>query len=250
MIGKRWNDQLIGTVDEIDKHKLGNLRQQIPVGLRHGLSLLEKAGGNVAEAAGYFRQECTALIVHKTGISELEASAHLLKNNFDIAATLKCIDEARFTLTELIIRRNKDKEEALEKIVAAIEKREQLIREYWLHPDALTGLQPEVFCLVMVMEWLSFAGWEDFETALYFHLDVVTDLIRNQLLLPEMSGTLKEARAIAIAQASQQKAFLEKEGFVSQTPELTAQSDLFETQRPVLINTLYHFVEIHISKFS
>jgi hypothetical protein len=236
-------------VDEIDKHKLENLRQQLPIGLRHGLSLLEKAGGNVEAAAGYFRQECIALIVQKTGVSELEASAHLLEHNFDIAATLKHIDEARFTLTELIIRRNKDKEEALEKIAAAVVEKEQLIREYWLHPDALSRLQPEVFCLVMLMEWLGFAGWEDFETALYFHLDVVTDLIHRQLLLPEIAGTLKEARAIAIAQAPQQKAFLDKDGFVSQTAELTAQSNLFETQRPVLINTLYHFVENNRSKF-
>lgn len=240
---------LIGTVDEIDKRKLENLRQQIPVGLRHGLTLLEKANGNVEEAADYFRQECLSLIVHKTGISELAASAQLLKNNFDIAATLKCIDEARFTLTELIIRRTKDKEEALEKIAAAVVEKEQLIREYWLHPDALKSLQPEVFCLVMVMEWLGFSSWEDFETALYFHLDVVADLIRNQLLLPEISDILEEARTIAIDQAPQQKAFLEKEGFVSWTPEFAAQSNLFETQRPVLINALYHFAEDNISKF-
>lgn len=66
---------LIGTVEEIDKHKLENLREQVPVGLRHGLSLLEKANGNVEEAAGYFREECLGLIVHKTGVSGLAASA-------------------------------------------------------------------------------------------------------------------------------------------------------------------------------
>jgi len=181
---------LIRTVDEIEKHKLENLRQQIPVGLRHGLTLLKKTRGNVEEAVDYFRHECLSLIVHKTGLSELAASGHLLKNNFDIAATLQHIDEARFTLTELILRRNKDKEEALEKIAEAVVEKEQLIREYWFHPDALKSLQPEVFCLVMVVEWLSFASWEDFETALYFQLDVVADLIRNQLLLPEISDNL------------------------------------------------------------
>ncbi|RQO74804.1 hypothetical protein DBR43_05320 [Pedobacter sp. KBW06] len=236
-------------MDETDKHKLENLRQQLPIGLRYGLNLLEKAGGNVEEAAGYFRQECRDLIVQKTGISEQEASVHLLKYNFDIAATLKYIDEARFSLTELIIRRNKDKEEALEKIAGAVVEKEGLIREYWLHPDALSRLQPEVFCLVMLMEWLGFAGWEDFETALYFHLDVISDLIDRQLLLPEIAETLKEAQAIAIVQAPQQKVSLERDGFVGQTAELTAQSDLFEIQRPLLIDTLYQFVKSNISKF-
>lgn len=237
-------------MDEIYKQKLEILRSRIPIGISQGLSLLEKTRGNIEEAENYFRKERLDLIVKKTGVSAEMASTHLLKNNFDVATTLKGIEEACFTLSQIMIRRCGDrKEEALEKIAAAVEKKEHLIREYWLHPDRLGHLQPEVFCVVIIMEWLSYEGWEDFESALYFHLDIVTDLIQNQLLLPEVAAILSEARTIAIAQVPQQKAILEKEGVLSWTPELTAQHHLFEGRRTLLVDTLYAFVKSNIDKF-
>ncbi|SHF38939.1 hypothetical protein [Pedobacter caeni] len=235
---------------EIYKHKLEILRNRIPIGISQGLSLLEKTGGNIEEAENCFREERLDLIVKKTGVSAEMASTHLLRNNFDVAATLTGIEAACFTLTEIMIRRGGDrKEEALEKIAAAVEKKENLTREYWLHPDQLGQLEPEVFCVVMMMEWLSYDGWEDFESALYFHLDVVTDLIQNQLLLPEVATTLIKARTIAIEQAPQQKAILEKEEVLSWTPEFTAQHHLFNEKRSLLLDTLYAFVKNNIDKF-
>jgi hypothetical protein len=85
-----------------------------------------------------FREEMAAIIISKTGVTADVANKHLTKSNFDIAATIKNIDEERYTFTELVLRKFKDKkEDALGEIAYAIEEKYNLKREFWLNFNTL-----------------------------------------------------------------------------------------------------------------
>jgi hypothetical protein len=237
-------------VNEIYKDKLEILRQRLPVGLRHGLILLEKANGDVEQAVELFQQEMRVLVINKTGVTEDIATKHLIKTSFDIDLALKSIDEERYSLTERILRRyTHNKEQALEKLADTIEKEHELIRDFWLDFEDLQRLPQEVFCLLTIVEWLNYEGWEGFDSAIYFHTDVVTDQIERQLLLPAIAKAIKTAKEIHESQFEQQKMKLEREGAVGATPEFREQEDLFNEQKPLLIAALYEFVKRHMDKF-
>ena len=236
-------------MDKDYKDKLPLLRQQIPIGLRHGLLLLEKTEGNVAQAVVLFQEEMIRLISNKTGVDIALARKHLAQNGFEISATLKSIEEERYSLTERIIRRYKDKEEAIGKIAWSVETTHGLKRNFWLDFACLENLEPELFCLMVIHEWLSYDGWEGLDSALYFHLDTITEQMEKRLGLPQLAQTLRKALEIYQQQAEQQKAFLEREGYCSPTPEFSQQNDIYNLQRPMLIDKLYDLVKEYIEKF-
>lgn len=237
-------------MDETYKKELEILRQRVPIGLRHGLIILEKVNGDVEVAEKLFQQEMISLVINKTGVTEDNATKHMIKTNFDISLALKSIDEERYSLTERILRRYKgNKEEALEQLAAAVEKDNKLIRSFWLDFADLQKLPREACCLLTIIEWLNYHGWEGFDDAIYFHLDVVTDQIEKQLLLPDIAEVMRTAKEIHERQFKQQQIKLEKEGARSPTPEFCEQENLFDEQKPLLIDTLYEFVKKRIDKF-
>ena len=158
-------------------------------------------------------------------------------------------NEEYLTLTEKILRKYKDKEIAFMHISFAIEDQYKLTRNTWVDFDQLSQLSPENFCLVTLSAWMHYESWEGFGAGLYFHLDIIIEQIKKQLLLPQVAGILEKAGEIDQAQAEQQKAILKREEILSPTPEFMTQYNLFETQRELLIDTLYAFVEANIEKF-
>ena len=159
------------------------------------------------------------------------------------------VNEEHLTLTEKILRKYKDKEIAFMHISFAIEDQYKLTRNTWVDFDQLSQLSPENFCVVTLSEWMHYESWEGFGAGLYFHLDIIIDQIKTQLLLPQVANILEKAREIDQAQAEQQKAILKKEGILRPTPEAIEQYDLFDTQRQLLTDTLYAFVKANIEKF-
>ena len=159
------------------------------------------------------------------------------------------VNEEHLTLTEKILRKYKDKEIAFMHISFAIEDQYKLTRNTWVDFDQLSQLSPENFCVVTLSEWMHYESWEGFGAGLYFHLDIIIEQIKKQLLLPQVAGILEKAGEIDQAQAEQQKAILKREEILSPTPEFMTQYNLFETQRELLIDTLYAFVEANIEKF-
>jgi hypothetical protein len=237
-------------VSEPFSDQLKILRERIPIGVRHGLSILEKTNGDLVMAEILFREDLIAIIVEKTGVDKEMALRHLVKSNFDIEGTLASIDEERFTLSERILRRYKaDKEEALAKIADAIEKKERLKRTFWLEFEDLKHLSSEAFCLLTVKEWINYESWEGLDSAVYFNLEVVADQIEKQLLMPEVAQNLRTAKQICQQQFEQQKQNLESDGFVEPTQEFTQCYDLFMEHIPLIIDKLYEYVRARINLF-
>jgi NACalpha-BTF3-like transcription factor len=71
-------------MNNIYKDQLEILRQRIPVGVRHGLILLEKTDGDLEKAEIQFQEEMITQIIHKTEVTRETATRYLKQNNFDI----------------------------------------------------------------------------------------------------------------------------------------------------------------------
>ncbi|MGI4871548.1 MAG: hypothetical protein ACRYFX_10260 [Janthinobacterium lividum] len=233
-----------------DQTQLAALRQRVPVGLRHGQALLARTHGNVPTAEALFRAETQALVVAKTGVDAAVAERHLGQHGYDINLTLKSIDEERYTLTERILRRYKhDREEALEKVAYALETAHQLPRNYWLQFEAFPKLPPPLFCVAVVLEWLAYDNWEGLTGALYFHLDLVTYQLDNQLYLPEIAQTLRTAHTLDEQASPERRQQLAALGYWSPGPAFQQQDARFQELRPQLIATLYQLVQDNIRLF-
>lgn len=112
------------------KEELDLLRQQIPIGIRHGLNLLDRTNGDIHLARSLFEDELIAIIIGKTSVLPEVAQRHLVAANYDIAKALGSIDDERFTLPERILRKSKDnKEEALSLLARNLEDAKNLKRD-------------------------------------------------------------------------------------------------------------------------
>lgn len=132
--------------------------------------------------------ECRKPCVQKVCISNN-------KSNFDIGLTVKSIDEERYTITELILRKYKDKKKgALDKIVFTVEEQYRLKRNFWLNFDCLKNLPLEIYCFMTITEWLNYESWEDYRIALSFNLDVVAEQIDIKWGLSGLSNSLIQKR--------------------------------------------------------
>lgn len=235
------------------KDKLMLLRQRVPVGLRDGLLLLEAVGGDLEKAEEQFKEEMIALAVNKTGVTTEVATSHLIKCNFDITLAikrikdeLKSIDDARYTVTELILRDSKNnKERALDKIMCAVEERFDLKREFWLLFEDLKVLPGEVYGFMVIMEWLSYEDYEGYDYALSFHLDLVINHIKDQVALTDLAESLQ--------QASDLKAFVFKDfqdyNELREHEEYKKCEKFFKNQRPLLLERLCELVKSNVALY-
>ena len=224
--------------------ELETLRKRVSIGIRQGLKLLEKFNGDVAAAESTFKEDILALTIEKAQVLADIAKKHLQEKNYDINAALKSIYEERFTLTERILRGNKNREEALEKVALAIDEVHNLKRDFWLNFNDLNKLNGYQYCLMVINQWVMYESWEDLRCALYFHLDIVTDLIEKKLLLPEIAANLSEAQLRQVELLSKNKDFN-----VYEDAEFMRYQRNFNENRPLLIDALYNFIENNLSQF-
>lgn len=242
-------------MNEKYKDKLEILQQRIPVGDRQGLALLEKTEGNTDKAEKYFTEEHISVIVNKTGIETEIALHHLRENNFDIKQTIKIMESKYFTATELILKRDHDKEEVLDKIFSAIVKKYDWKGSFLNVHDKIKDFPNELYSFATVMEWLYFENWEDFESALFYHLDMVTEQMRTQLNLPELADTLEKARSIAHSFYEKYETSKDHNNYVKATNELRNNKEFIATEekfnllKPLLEERLYELVKNNIEKF-
>ncbi|MGO4289277.1 hypothetical protein [Chitinophaga sp. RAB17] len=235
------------------KEELDLLRQQIPIGIRHGGNLLIKTNGNINEARRLFEDELIEIIVSKTAVSQEDAHKHLITADYDIAKTLISIDESRFTLPERILRKSKDnKEDALTLLARNLEDAKRIKRGYWLTLDQLQDLSAVQYCLLVVKEWLDYEDYEGFDTAMYFYLDIVAAQIETELLLPEVADCLRIARKRSDEIVAQYK-FAEKPSLLgnmlNEDKSFMRSESAFKKARPVIIDRLYELVVNNIGKF-
>lgn len=178
--------------------QIKQLRQQVPVGLRHAGLLLEKTNGDITAARQLFIQEIQAAVLGKTEAPPEMVLRLLEQNQYDIPRTLAAIEEARYTITERILRKTKNSAEAaIDKIALAIETATPLQRNYWLPLDTMTLPNQHLQTFMVIHEWLSYEDYEGFDSAQYFHRDLVSAAIRDMLSCPDAAAAIRDGNETA-----------------------------------------------------
>ncbi|SKD08541.1 hypothetical protein SAMN05660461_4413 [Chitinophaga ginsengisegetis] len=240
----------------LHKDSLNLLRQQIPIGARHGLHLLNQTNGNVEQARLLFEAEMIQIITNKTAVSSDIARKHLIIHNYDIVQTIASIDEERFTLSQRILRKAKNnKEEALTLIVQSIESTKNIQRKFWLPLEELGHLPPPVYCLLVLHDFLSYEDWESFGSAIYFHSDIVVSQLETMLDLPQVAYHLRAAkkRSDEIYQQYKGRTEFGIESIIANKlatdAEFSEHERGFEAERPLIVDRLYSMVVDNVGVF-
>lgn len=239
-------------MDPTHTQALQQLRKLIPIGLRHAQALLERCAGDPQQAAELYKGELLQVLVDKSGLPPEQAREHLLNAGYDLNRALHAIEEARFSLTQRILRKHhRDKGQALDLIAQAIETAEQLPRQYWLDFQRLEALAPALRCFMVLHEWLAFEGWEGFDSALHFHLPQAIAQFRH-LQLDALAHTLEQAdqrqQQVRAAHAASDSA-TELAARVNQDPLFNRCQDSYRQHRAQLDERLLEWVEQHLPAF-
>ncbi|MCY1663655.1 hypothetical protein [Chryseobacterium sp. SL1] len=105
------------------------------------------------------------------------------------------------------------------------------------------------------MEWLYFENWENFESALFNHLDMVTEQMRTKLNLPQLADYLEKARSITNSFYEKYETSKDHNNYTKATNKLRKNKEFITTEekftllKPLLEERLYEFVKNNIEKF-
>ena len=229
--------------------ELRALRQRTPINMRHGLVLLQQTNGDVAAAESLFQQELTRLVAHQAQVPEAAARHALELAGYEVPRALQQLEQARYSLTQRILRRYLAPADAVRRVADAIEQTHQVPRPYWLDLQAAQRLLPPVACVLLVTEWLAYEDWEGLDAAVYFQLEVVLAYCDHLLLLPQVSQALRHVAVLEQAQAASRGHQRIHRGVFRPGPEVEAASAAFDVLRPCLVQRLYEVIEEHIELF-
>jgi len=231
------------------REELHALRQRTPIGVGHGLVLLQQTHGDVAAAEALFQQELTREVAQQAQVPEAAARHALELAGYDVPRTLQQLGQARYSLTQRLLRRYRVPDDAVRRVADAVAQTHRVPRTYWLDLEAAQSLPPPLACVLVVSEWLAYEDWESLDAAVYFHLEAVLAYVDQLLALPQASRALRSVAALAQAPAEPRRHQLARTGWYSPTPEFEAASAAFEALRPRIVQGLYELIEHHIELF-
>lgn len=175
--------------------ELKELRAILPVGLREGLSLLEKSKGDVSHAAEEFRRQRVVFVAKTANVTEFEAREYLEINKYEIEPTLRRIEEEQFTFTERILKSRKKTATKLSILTGSIEAETNLERDFWLKEEEFSKLNPHQYTVIQISEWLNYCSWEGVDQGIELPiLEKVIELIEEKLDEQEFARNLRNIR--------------------------------------------------------
>lgn len=243
-------------MDNTYLEELKILRTIVPVGIRQGIILLDQTKGNIDAAAQQFREHALTLIASKTDTDPDKLLVVLEKNNYDIAASLKQLEEEKFTPLERVLRRYQDnKEDGLYKVSILVQEKYGLSQEALRHWHTLPTLPAPVFTFLVVTEWLNFEDYEGLSIALSFQLETVTQEM-EKLGFNELATVLNKANQLRLSIFNPQHSEKDIHDYVAASNEFSNNKDyisyydFFTSQRPLLIEKIYQLVTDHLADFS
>ena len=124
-------------------------------------------------------------------------------------------------------------------------------RAYWLDPAGLRQLNPAQYCLLLVHEWLSYEGYENLSSAVYFHPAEVDAQLRQPLGLPEVADCLRAHRRRQDQLRRQYAARPRQQLWNACCADslLRQHEAAFQRRRPALVARLLAYVGQHLGQF-
>jgi hypothetical protein len=235
-----------------NQEKLKALRAHLPIGIKQGLELLVKTDGNLDEAETLFKNELVKTISNQENISEETARAHLEKNNFDLDKTIVSIENEKFTLTELIVKRYKNKETVLFKVLSALNEISQPTSKNWIKAEEIGNLNSNRYAFAVILLWMDYEDFEGFDYALDYHLDKTIKEIKNKLALDEFANILqiaKERKEIFEANCKTFDDRIKAANKLHEDKVFLDCRDYYEKHKETLINRLYDFLVENVADF-
>jgi len=105
--------------------------------------------------------------VKKTAAGLDEAEEYLKVNHYNFPQALKHYENDTYTQTELILRKENNKEHALDEIEWVIVESQNLHKDYfWVTLESMTQLNEAQHLIVRLMNWINWEAWEG-DLALY-----------------------------------------------------------------------------------
>lgn len=99
--------------------------------------------------------------VKKTTAKPDEAWEYLKDNNYNFSKAIKHYENDTYTQTELILRKEKNKERALDEIEWAIVESQSLHKDYfWVSLESMSELNKVQHLIVRLMNWINWESWE------------------------------------------------------------------------------------------
>ena len=217
--------------------KAEQLIQQIPVNKKQAEKLLAQTHGNITEAIEIHLHKMTTIFMQKTPATFNEAKKYLIEENYHLPKAIARYENDKYTKTQLIIRKENDKERALDKIEQAIVETQKLPKDhFWVAPENMENLNEPQHLIVRLINWINWESWEG-DLALYH--DIAHELKRLNItwLSEPYDKCLNRIKEI---QHTQHKIWEDK----------TFQKlyDTFLSRREELINTLYYYAVQHIDQ--
>lgn len=230
-------------MDENLKHKCTLLRSQLPIGLNGAIKLLKETEGDIEQAKALFKDRIFRLIKEKTDAQDNIILSHLEKNNYDTQKTLEYLFEEKYTLTERIFIKNKNKGKALSNVLYSIEQTDNLTRHFWLSEEELKKLNPYRYCFAIIQEWMDYEDWEGFEPAVCTSFCVpASQQIKTKLHMEELADNILKASEIC-------EEFYSAKREITKRPDISIYNDYFEEHKDELIDKLYSFVKGNLNQF-
>ena len=140
---------------------INTLRALIPVGIKYAKDMLAETNDKLAEAVGLFNIRVNRLFADKRDIDINAAKEYLDKTGYDFAKAIQIAEEEKYGITGLVIRKFKDIETAVDKVVTVIEQAAE--ESFWLcsyNDERTEKLNEEQKTLVFLRMWMNYEDWE------------------------------------------------------------------------------------------
>lgn len=208
------------------------LREKFPIGMKHAEKLLVESAGNVIEAECRFKEKLVNIFMQKQSLNTEKAIEYLEAANYDLGIAIQNFETEKYSITELCLLKNKDKENALDKVLHVIS--EKYNWDFWLcWEKECPKISNIEYPFVVLMEWLNYESWEG---------DIILSKVVTQVCNDLKIQWLEDILNVTINRSEEIEKVWEDETYM-------LLNESFLKRRSELIDTLYEYVKENIKEF-
>lgn len=140
---------------EIEKFK-----EKFLVSEKFAKKLLIESNGDLQQAENLLKQHLLTSFMQKQAVDIEIAVKFLEKSNYDFAAALHYHEEYKYGKIGLCLRKNKNKEKALDDVLCLIVTTQNIPHQYYWEIKSLPQMSKIQRTFVLLMGWLNWESWE------------------------------------------------------------------------------------------
>ncbi|NDV57268.1 ubiquitin-associated-like domain-containing protein [Bacteroides sp. 519] len=208
------------------------LRKKIPIGINQAEKLLVESAGNVAEAESRFKKNLINTFMQKQSLNTEQAVQYLEAANYDLGVAIQNFEMDTHSITKLCLLKNKNKEDALDKVLHAIH--EKYAFDFWLcWEKECPQISSIEYPFVVLMEWINYESWEG-DIVLSPAVVQACQVLKMNRMADILNHTINRSKEV--------ENIWEDDMYISL-------NEVFLKHRSELIDTLYEYVKENMREF-